>query len=89
MKESCLRCASGPGGGGGVGGQASFGTNRAGTVLWPCQGEALPPEATLSVADVGQLDQSVSKGLKRAVSVLAESEELSASEGQAETKRQV
>lgn len=59
MKGSSQHCESGPGGGGGVGGRESCGIDQAGTALWPFQGEGLPLEGALYVADLGQLDQSV------------------------------
>lgn len=59
MKESSPHCESGLGGGAGVGGRGSCGTDQAVTGPWPCQGEGLPLEGALFVADLGQLDQSV------------------------------
>lgn len=59
MRGSSLRCASGPGGGGGVGAQESYGIDRAGREPLPCLGEGPPLEAALLVADLGQLVQSV------------------------------
>lgn len=59
MMGSSLHCESGLGGGAGVGGQESCGTDQAGRGPWPCLGEGLPLEGALLVADLGQLDQSV------------------------------
>ncbi len=59
MRGNSPHCEYGPGGGAGVGGPESCGTDQAGMGPWPCRGEGLPLEGALLVADLGQLDQSV------------------------------
>jgi len=59
VKESSPHFESGRGGLAVVGGRENSGIDQAGTGLWPCRGERLPPEGALFGADLGQLDQPV------------------------------